>query len=73
MRFDPRSLFVGVILLSLTVMIGAASLASGKFPVPSADVFKALLGAADSTMNMVVMEWRLPRLFLAFYLAAPLV
>lgn len=71
-RFDPRSLFVGVILLSLTVMIGAASLASGKFPVPSADVFKALLGAADSTMNMVVMEWRLPRLFLAFLLGGAL-
>ncbi|SOC90515.1 iron complex transport system permease protein [Rhizobium sp. AN5] len=72
MRLDPRSLVAGVILLSLTVMIGAASLASGKFPVPLADVFRALLGTADDTMKMIVMEWRLPRLLLAFLLGAAL-
>ena len=53
-------------------MIGAVSLASGKFPIPLADVLRALHGTAGDNIRMVVVEWRLPRLLLAFLLGAAL-
>lgn len=72
LRLDLRSLVTGVILLLLAAMIGAVSLASGKFPIPLADVLRALHGTAGDNIRMVVVEWRLPRLLLAFLLGAAL-
>ena len=72
MRIDVRSLGAGSILLLLAGLIGSISLASGKFPIPLADVLRALLGTADDNIRMVVVEWRLPRLLLAFLLGAAL-
>ncbi|WP_082562827.1 MULTISPECIES: iron chelate uptake ABC transporter family permease subunit [unclassified Rhizobium] len=72
MRADLRSLGAGSILLLLAGVIGTVSLASGKFPIPLVDVFRALLGTTDDNIRMVVVEWRLPRLLLAFLLGTAL-
>jgi iron complex transport system permease protein len=72
MRFDLHGLIACVLLLLGAVVIGAVSLTSGKFPIPLADILRALLGAADDNIRMVVVEWRLPRLLLAFLLGVAL-
>ncbi|NVD43344.1 iron chelate uptake ABC transporter family permease subunit [Ensifer sp. HO-A22] len=72
MRFDLRGLAVSAVLLLLIAVAGAVSLSSGKFPIPPADVMRALLGGADENIRMVVTEWRLPRLLLACLLGGAL-
>ncbi len=72
LRLDRRSALAGVILLLLSLAVAALSLASGKYPIAPADVIRALAGEGDEQMRMVVMEWRLPRVVLAFVLGGAL-
>lgn len=69
---DLRSLFIGIVLAVLSLGIAALSLASGKYPIALADVLAALAGHGDDQVRMIVLEWRLPRVVLAFLLGGAL-
>ncbi|MFK0276147.1 FecCD family ABC transporter permease [Ensifer sp. NPDC090286] len=71
-RFDRLSIFVGLVLVVAISVVAALSLASGKYPIALADVFSALFGRGDEKVRMIVVEWRLPRVALAFTLGAAL-
>lgn len=67
-RFDRRSIFIGLLLAVLSLGVAALSLASGKYPIALSDVLNALAGHGDDQVRMIVLEWRLPRVALAFLL-----
>lgn len=71
-RFDRLSIFVSLMLAVLALGLASLSLASGKYPIALADVFSALAGHGDEQLRMIVIEWRLPRVALAFLLGAAL-
>ncbi|KAB2707267.1 iron chelate uptake ABC transporter family permease subunit [Brucella intermedia] len=71
-RFDRLSIFIGLLLAVLSLGVAALSLSSGKYPVPLIDVLGALIGRGDDMVRMIVVEWRLPRVALAFLLGAAL-
>lgn len=67
MRFDRRALAVGLVLVVLILVIGAYTLTAGASRTPLADVVQALLGNGDRRTEMLVVEWRLPRLLFAIF------
>lgn len=71
-RIDVRSVVVCAVLLALALVIGLVTLGSGDFAVPLGDVFKALIGQAEPNVQMVVVQWRLPRTGLALLLGGAL-
>lgn len=56
----------------LALGIAGFSLASGKYSIAVVDVLGALIGHGDDQVRMIVVEWRLPRVALAFLLGAAL-
>lgn len=71
-RFDKLSIFTGFVLAVIALGIAGFSLASGKYPISLMDVLGALVGQGDDMVRMIVVEWRLPRVALAFLLGAAL-
>lgn len=71
-RFDRRSIFIGLLLAVLSLCVGMFSLASGKYPIALSDVLNALAGHGDDQVRMIVVEWRLPRVALAFLFGSAL-
>lgn len=71
-RLDTRSLFICLALLVLSVCVTVFSLLSGKYPITLTDILRAFTGDGDAQVRMIVMEWRLPRIALAFLLGAAL-
>ncbi|MGD9477215.1 FecCD family ABC transporter permease [Shinella sp. G-2] len=71
-RVSRRTLAVGFALLILCIAIGAASLATGSYPLSVADLVGALLGHGEAMALMIVTEWRLPRVALALLLGGAL-
>ncbi|UCR89383.1 FecCD family ABC transporter permease [Mycetocola spongiae] len=72
-RMDRRSLVVVLILLALTFIIGVIGLGLGSYQLTPGQVLGALLGNAESAkINMLVVEWRLPRLLFAVVCGAAL-
>jgi iron complex transport system permease protein len=71
-RLDRLSIFIGLLLAVLSLGVAALSLSSGKYPVPMIGVLGALIGRGDDMVRMIVVEWRLPRVALAFLLGAAL-
>ncbi|WP_425645289.1 FecCD family ABC transporter permease [Agrobacterium leguminum] len=71
-RFDRLSIVIGLALSILALGIAGLSLASGKYPIALTDVFGALAGYGDDQVRMIVVEWRLPRVALAFLLGGSL-
>jgi iron complex transport system permease protein len=71
-RLDGLSIFIGLVLAILSLGVAALSLASGKYPIPLVDVLDAFAGQGDEQVRMIVMEWRLPRVALAFLLGGAL-
>ncbi|EXL02448.1 iron ABC transporter permease [Brucella anthropi] len=71
-RFDRLSIFIGLLLAVLSLGVAALSLSSGKYPISLMDVLGALVGQGDDMVRMIVVEWRLPRVALAFLLGAAL-
>lgn len=71
-RIDRRSVVVGTIVLLLALVIGAYTLTTGSSVTPLGDVFAALTGGADRRTEMIVLEWRLPRLLFAICAGAAL-
>jgi len=54
------------------VAIGVVSLGTGDFTIPVGDVIATLLGQGDRRMQLVVLDWRMPRVLLALALGAGL-
>lgn len=60
-RVHARSVFVTVVVASVTFAVFAWSLAVGDFPVPLRDVLAALVGAGSDDASFIVRTLRLPR------------
>ncbi|WP_435656373.1 FecCD family ABC transporter permease [Brucella pituitosa] len=71
-RLDLKTTLAVFLLLILAAVITAAALASGKYPIALSDVLGALAGGGDDVVRMIVVEWRLPRVALAFLLGGAL-
>jgi iron complex transport system permease protein len=69
-RVDVAWLVVGAGILLMAGIVAIASLMSGTYPIPAIQVVRTLLGTEDDTLRMIVVEWRLPRVALAFLLGA---
>lgn len=72
LRLDGRALITTVLLLVVSAVIMIASLLSGKYPIALPDALNALVGHGDDMVRMIVVEWRLPRVVLAFLLGGAL-
>ena len=55
----------GVALVVLLVVTGVVALSTGAFPVPVADVVRSLVGRGSSSVDVIVLDLRLPRLLCA--------
>ncbi|WP_353505679.1 iron chelate uptake ABC transporter family permease subunit [Rhizobium sp. RM] len=71
-RLDTLSISIGLLLAALALGISVVSLTSGKYPIALVDVLGALTGRGDDQVRMIVVEWRLPRVALAFLLGGAL-
>ncbi|KAB2715120.1 FecCD family ABC transporter permease [Brucella intermedia] len=71
-RLDRLSIFIGLVLAVLSFGIAFLSLASGKYPIALIDVLGAFMGQGDDLVRMIVVEWRMPRVALAFLLGGAL-
>ncbi|MVA12142.1 iron chelate uptake ABC transporter family permease subunit [Agrobacterium vitis] len=71
-RLDGLSICFGLVLAVLSLGVTTLSLASGQYPIALVDVFGALAGHGDEQVRMIVVEWRLPRIALAFLLGGAL-
>ena len=60
----PRHVIVGLILLALSLAVAVASLRLGKFPVTTQEVIDALQGQGRKIVQVVVVQWKLPRIVL---------
>ncbi|MCW5696192.1 MAG: iron-enterobactin ABC transporter permease [Bauldia sp.] len=71
-RIDLRTAAVCLIVLAFTAVVAVWTLMTGDFPVTPGEVLQALFGEASRRVEMVVVEWRLPRVLLAVVLGAAL-
>jgi len=71
-RIGLRALLVTVALLVVAFGIAVVSLATGDFLVPIPEVLAAMFGDAAPRSELVVMNWRMPRVLLALMLGAAL-
>lgn len=71
-RFRVRHVVVVAALLLAALAVAVVALGSGDFPIPVGDVVRTLLGQGDRRMQLVVLEWRMPRVLLALLLGAAL-
>lgn len=71
-RLDRRGITVCAILALLCVLLAIASLTSGDYGIPLAEVAGTLTGGGDEMTRTVVLEWRLPRAILALLFGAAL-
>ncbi|MGA1834192.1 FecCD family ABC transporter permease [Rhizobium wenxiniae] len=69
-RVDAAWLVVGAGILLVAGIVAITSLMSGTYPIPAIKLVRTLLGTEDETLRMIVVEWRLPRVALAFLLGA---
>ncbi|WP_420121016.1 FecCD family ABC transporter permease [Nakamurella sp.] len=72
LRFGLRAVLVTAVLVVVALAIGVVSLATGDFVVPIPDVLAAIVGNASPRAELVVMDWRMPRVLLALMLGAAL-
>lgn len=72
LRVSVRVLVVCAVLLAIAAVVSVIALATGDFPIPVPDVINALLGKATGQINLVVVEWRLPRVLMALVLGTAL-
>ena len=56
-----RQLVVPVVALAALVVVGAASMGRGDYPIGVVDVLRTLVGAGDPTQQFIVTELRAPR------------
>ncbi|PPF37081.1 iron chelate uptake ABC transporter family permease subunit [Pseudoclavibacter sp. AY1H1] len=71
-RVRIRTLIVGACLVAAIVLLGVTALCVGSLVLSPGEVLAALLGQGDSRSQLVVMEWRLPRVLAAVVFGAAL-
>ncbi|WP_327147784.1 FecCD family ABC transporter permease [Nocardia sp. NBC_01329] len=71
-RFGMRGLVVTVVLLVMACVVALLALGTGDFAIPPDRVLRALLGTGVGGDELVVREWRLPRVLMALVLGAAL-
>ncbi|HXH32946.1 MAG TPA: iron chelate uptake ABC transporter family permease subunit [Plantibacter sp.] len=69
---DVRSLVVCLALAAVALACGVAALALGDYPIAVPQILLAVTGGADPLEQMVVVEWRLPRVVAALVLGGAL-
>ncbi len=67
-----RLVFSCLLLAAASLLIAVWSLRSGAVTLDFSQVFNALTGSAPRNITMVVTEWRLPRVMMAFLVGAAL-
>lgn len=72
LRFRPRALAIGAGAALLAAGLGLVALASGDYPMGTADVLRALTGGGTPAEHFIVHELRLPRLVTALLVGAAL-
>lgn len=71
-RIHIRSLLICAGIIVAIIALSAYALTSGSLSLPLTDVVAALFGNADRRTQLVVIEWRLPRIATAIVLGAAL-
>lgn len=71
-RIPIRSIVVCVLLVLAAFCVTLISLSTGDFDVSVADAARALFGTTSSEVELVVTQWRLPRVLLALLLGGAL-
>ncbi len=71
-RIGVRHAVVVAILLAAALVVGVVSLSTGDYVIPIGDVVATLLGHGDRRSQLVVLDWRMPRVLLALMLGAAL-
>ncbi|MEU1985609.1 iron chelate uptake ABC transporter family permease subunit [Nocardia sp. NPDC019395] len=71
-RFGVRSVVVSVVLLVAACVVALLALGTGDFPIPADRVLRALFGNGAGSDELVVLEWRAPRVLMALVLGAAL-
>lgn len=72
LRFQPRRLIIGGLLLLSCLMGGLLALMAGTLPLSPQQVIDALLGQASGATDIIVNQWRLPRAVMALIFGAAL-
>ncbi|WP_328391982.1 FecCD family ABC transporter permease [Nocardia sp. NBC_00416] len=71
-RFGVRSVVVTTLLLVAAAVVALLALGTGDFPIPPDRVLRALFGNGVGGDELVVREWRAPRVLMALVLGAAL-
>lgn len=71
-RFGVRSVVVSAVLLVAACVVSLLALGTGDFDIPPDRVLRALLGSGVGSDELVVLEWRFPRVLMALVLGAAL-
>ncbi|MFG1791124.1 FecCD family ABC transporter permease [Nocardia sp. NPDC049149] len=71
-RIGLRVLTVVLVLLGLTAAVAVLALGTGEYTIAPGEVLRAIFGTASRKVELVVNEWRMPRVLLAIMLGAAL-
>ncbi|OZC57707.1 iron ABC transporter permease [Rhodococcus sp. RS1C4] len=71
-RIDVRTVVVCAVLVALSLVVSVVALGSGDYYIPPGGVLQALFSDAPRFTELVVMEWRFPRVALALLLGGAL-
>lgn len=71
-RLRARHVVVVSALLLAALAVAVVALGSGDYPISVQDVMRTLLGQGERRMQLVVLDWRMPRVLLALVLGAAL-
>lgn len=71
-RLDVRALTVVLLLLLAALAASVVLIGTGDFPIPAADVLRALAGNGDAGQEFIINELRLPRVLVALLVGASL-
>ncbi|TNM59522.1 FecCD family ABC transporter permease [Aliirhizobium smilacinae] len=69
-RVPRREAIVSGLLAAMSLLIALGVLFSGRYPISVAEAMNAVIGKGDPMFGVVLIEWRLPRVALAFLLGA---
>jgi iron complex transport system permease protein len=71
-RLDVRALTVVLLLLLAALAASVVLIGTGDFPIPAADVLRALAGNGNAGQEFIINELRLPRVLVALLVGASL-
>ncbi|MDV6264555.1 FecCD family ABC transporter permease [Rhodococcoides yunnanense] len=71
-RIDIRTVAVCAALLLVTAVVAVVAVGTGDYYIPPNEVLAAVFGDSSRITEIIVMEWRFPRVVLAFLFGAAL-